>query len=656
MLIDFFSLAYLDIFVNEAARRGYNMRKLKQLISTAALAVILTFILNTNAFAVTWEYGTSGQGKNPFTPRGYVIVTDTGKYWLNSRFDNSSGTVSYSGVQNGVSYIDAKKLDGSNYTLYAFTDRNPLVYQYLIAFKNGQPIPNFSSYAGAPGRLSVETDLGSGADWAIPIEGFEFEPGSYYEFAFQRGLQAKNGITLVFSEDGKGYIQYIDTPEEKQKYEKDKNLEFQFMSSYWVTKDPKTGDYKYDFHLVPMRFSVQTYADLTTWETGKQEAKQFISGITPKDINSGKYNQENVNDLKLTMQSLDKEAETSIKKQLQPKAEENMQLMLLELKTALKKAQLPGSATADINTLRALLKDANALYQTASANIGTGIGQYGKTETLALKEAIDSASALTEKDGQSVINEAIINLRDAMTRVQASIVREDNIILFDRASGVKAIIHRGVVPDDVVMYVKALTSSDEAYKTLQTAFGKDSKLAVYDIKLYSHDLKVQPKGKIELQIPVVSGAKSGTSHVYAVGDDLKTSQIISAEADGYKILSVNRTGLFSVATTGTNMPPPKKTETKATVEETNVDVKEEPDANREELDETKGPKKVVENKESNAPRAKQEPLAPVSIHLDTIKKNAGSPIYIILVAALLVAAATVIAGYGIIRRRKERDK
>lgn len=632
------------------------MRKFKQLISTAALAAILTFILNTNAFAVTWEYGTSGTGKNPFTPRGYVIVTDTGKYWLNSRFDNSKEPVSYSGVQNGISYIDAKKLDGSNYTLYAFTDRNPQVYQYLIAFKNGQPIPNFSSYAGAPGRLSADTDLGSGADWAIPINGFEFEPGCYYEFAFQRGLQAKNGITLVFSEDGKGYIQYIETPEEKQKYEKDKYQEFQFMSSYWVVKDPITGDYKYDFHLVPMRFSVQTYADLTTWEEGKQEAKQFISSITQNDISSGKYNKENVNDLKLTMQSLDQEAETSIKKQLQPKAEENMQLMLLELKTALKKAQLPGSATADLDTLRALLKEANVLYQTASANLGTGIGQYGQAETLALKDTIDSASALSEKDGQSVVNEAINNLKEAMTRVHASIVREDNIILFDRASGVKAVIPRGVVPDDVVMYVKTLSGSDEAYKTLQTAFGQDTQIAVYNIELYSHDLKVQPKGKIELQIPVISDAKSGTSLVYTVGDDFTTSQIISAEADGYKILSVNRTGLFSVAATGTKMPPPESSETKATVEETNVDVKEEPDANREELDETEGPKEVVENKEASAPRAKQEPLAPVSIPIDTVKKNAGSPIYIILVAALLVATATTIAGYSIIRRRKERDQ
>ncbi len=632
------------------------MRKFKKLISTAALVAILTFILNADAFAVTWEYGTSGNGKNPFTPRGYVIVTDTDKYWLNSRFDNSKEPVSYTGVQNGISYIDAKKLDGSNYTLYAFTDRNPQVYQYLIAFKNGQPIPNFSSYAGAPGRLSVETDLGSGADWAIPITGFEFEPGCYYEFAFQRGLQAKNGITLVFSEDGKGYIQYIDTPEERQKYEKDKYQEFQFMSSYWVVKDPQTGDYKYDFHLVPMRFSVQTYADLTTWNEGKQEAENFVGSITQKDISSGKYTQENVNDLILTLQSLDKEAETSIKKQLQPKAEENMQLMLLELKTALKKAQLPKPSTSDISTLLALLKEANDLYQTASANLGTGIGQYGKAEALALKEAIDSASALSEKDYQSVINEAINNLKEAMTRVQASVVREDNLILFDRASGVKAVIPRGVVPDDVVMYVKTMSGFEEAYQTLQTAFGKDSKLAVYDIKLYSHDLKVQPKGNIELQIPVVSGAKPGTSHVYTVGDDLTTSQIISLEADGYKIVSVNRTGLFSVAVTGTQMPPPKNIETKATVEETNVDVKEEPDANREELDETNGPKNVVENKVADVPRAKQEPLAPVSIPIDTIKKNAGSPIYIILVAALLVAAATVIAGYGIIHRRKERDK
>lgn len=632
------------------------MRKFKKLIGTATLAVILTFIININAFAITWEYGTSGTGKNPFTPRGYVIVTDTGQYWLNSRFDNSTGTVSYSGLQNGISYIDAEKLDGSNYTLYAFTDRNPAVYQYLTAYKNGQLIPNFSSYIGAPGRLNTENNLGSGADFGIPISGFKFEPGCYYEFAFQRGLQAKNGITLVFSEDGKGYIQNPVTPEEKKKYEQDKYLEYQFMSSYWVIKDPKTGDYKYDFHLVPMRFSVQTYADLTTWEKGKQEAKQFISSISPKDIISGKYNQENINELKLTLQSLEEEAQASIKKQLQPAAEDNMQLMLLELKAALKKAKLHESSTADLNTLHSLLKEANALYQTASANIGTDIGQYGKAATLALKEVIDSASALTEKDGQSVINKAINNLKEAMDRVYASIVREDSLILFDRASGVKAVVPRGTVPDDVVMYVKMLTDSDDAYKKIQTAFGKDTQISVYDIKLYSHDLKVQPTGKIELQIPVISEAKSGTSLIYTAGDDLMPSQIISAEADGYKILSVNQTGMFILTAAGTKTQPPKNTEIKATVEETNVDVNEKPDADRKELDETKGPKEVVETTKAAAPRAKQEPLAAISIPLDQVKQNAGSPIYIILAAALFAAVAAVMAGYSIIQRRKERVK
>jgi hypothetical protein len=302
-----------------------------------------------------------------------------------------------------------------------------------------------------------------------------------------------------------------------------------------------------------------------------------------------------------------------------------------------------------------LLKEANTLYQTASANIGTDIGQYGKAETLALKEAIDSASALTEKDGQLVINEAFNNLQQAMDRVYASKVREESILLFDRASGVKAVIPRGTVPDDVVMYVKTLSDSDDAYKKLQTAFGHDTKIAVYDIKLYSHDLKVQPTEKIELQIPVISGAKSGTSHVYTVGDDLTTSQIITAETDGYKIFSVTRTGMFIEAASGTKIQPPKSTETKATVEETNVDVNEKPDANREELDETKGPKDVVKDTKAPAPRAK-ETLAPISIPIDKVKRNAGSPIYVMLAAALLAAAATIIAGYGIFLRLKKRVK
>ena len=59
--------------------------------------------------AKTLEPGASGKGQNPFTPRGYLVDTGEGKHWLSSPFNNNGTKVTYSGVQNGVDYLEAKK-------------------------------------------------------------------------------------------------------------------------------------------------------------------------------------------------------------------------------------------------------------------------------------------------------------------------------------------------------------------------------------------------------------------------------------------------------------------------------------------------------------------------------------------------------------------
>ena len=117
--------------------------------------------------AKTWKFGSEGEGQNPFTPRGYLVDTDKGRHWLSSPFNNSGPVVRYSGVKNGVDYLEAKKSDGSDYTFYAMTDRNPwpkdssyIGYNklFLAAWKDGVRISNFNDYAKTPAARGDKVD------------------------------------------------------------------------------------------------------------------------------------------------------------------------------------------------------------------------------------------------------------------------------------------------------------------------------------------------------------------------------------------------------------------------------------------------------------------------------------------------------------------
>lgn len=197
------------------------MRRISRITSVILILMLIFGITASTVSADVWEFGSSGPGKNPFTPRGYLVDTEKGQHWLSSTFDNSGMEVRYSGVKNGIDYLEAKKSDGSDYAFYAMTDRNPwpesssrIAYgkKFLFAYKNGTRISNFTDYVKTPATRGDKVDpSGEGTCWVFKIEGFELEPGCLYEFGFLRGMQANNGITLVLAEDEEGnctgYIQ-----------------------------------------------------------------------------------------------------------------------------------------------------------------------------------------------------------------------------------------------------------------------------------------------------------------------------------------------------------------------------------------------------------------------------------------------------------------
>ena len=638
----------------------------KYIAYIVCVCVAFLLLLPLAAQAVTWEFGTYGEGKNPFRPRGYVIITDDGKFWLNSRFDNSDGNVTYTSIFNGVYYVDAKKMDGSNYTLYAFTDRGVRVYRYLVAYKNGVPIENFNDYIGAPGRIEDPSDkLGSGANWAIPITGLEFEAGCLYEFAFLRGMQANNGITLIFSEDGQGYIQNPSTQEEIAKYEAEKYEEYEFISSYWTT-EKANGELSYDFHLVPMRFSLQTYADLSTWKTVADEAAEFLKSVTPSDISTGKYKQGNVDNLALLLAEQGNKAEQVVRKQLQPAAEVSMLAMLEELNPAFLQAQSSLDFKSDISVLEELLRDANVLYEKASANMGKDIGQYSEERTRILKENIDEASLLTDASPQALINNAIKNVSEAQVRLLNSVVRKKRIILSDPVSGVKVVAEVGSIPDDTVLYVDTIVQNISAAGGIKEFFGNAvTAMKFYDIKLYSGDIIISPTVEVEVQLPVPDDMRGMILGVYQAGE-LPPPRLGSLGAGNYRVFHTESLGVFVMTAivagaaqepeSPEGIPVDNPTEEShetapiTIIEETEVELNENPDQNKEELEETNDANEIVETINQGQAIIDHELLAVIDMPVAGLRRPA-EPLSVLLVILALAVFALLLSVVDVIKKK-----
>lgn len=675
------------------------MKKTKKIILLTAF-IAIAWCSAITVSAVTWEFGTSGEGVNQFVPRGFVIVKDDGMFWLTSQFDNSGPTVMYSGKVNGITYIDAAKIDGSTYSLYAYVDRNPLVYNdYIVAYKdngNGsQAISGFSSYIGAAGRLDVDNNMSSGANWGVPISGFTFEPGTKYEFAFLRGMTANNGITLVLSGDRKGYIQNPDTEEEISKYEAEKFSEYLFVTSYWkVLGDSEGGDdYYFGYNLVEMRFSVQTYADLTIWETAAEEAQNFINGVTQEDINTGKYQQSNIDNLSLLLDKQKTDADQTVKKKLQVEAEQRMQTMVAELKVALDKAKSSEIVCSDISVLKETLLDAQALYDRASANIGNSSGQYGEVAVANLQQTIADASTLTNRNPQTQVNSAVDSLNQAITKVNNSRLGGKTITLTD--NGVRVIVPQGAVPADTTLSVNTASDQMSSYPALKEYFGDGvEEILMYDIKLYSGGVEIQPTSEAEIQIPVDSSIRDKAISIYAVDDGTNPTRIGSSKINIYRSFRSDKVGIFSLVVKGANYDNPvqesppgqetgvtetggsgtsnngnneasnsgdvgasgtgspasggngnsAQTTTATNIEETNIDTGMEPDSIDEELVETEGAGEALEALTNQSQKVNHELLSSIDIPYDQLRRSA-EPGWIIILSAFLAASAVIISIY-----------
>ena len=144
----------------------------------------------------------------------------------------------------------------------------------------------------------------------------------------------------------------------RDRYNAEKDKEYEFISS-WQKKANGKG---YTVNRVPMRFSVQTYADLSKWEKAADNAQSFLDSVTDKDLKNGKYRRSNIRQLRLLLADLNEKAEEEVKFLLQDPADDRIDSMIKELNAMLEKAKSDKPEKADISKLQAKLKEARSLY------------------------------------------------------------------------------------------------------------------------------------------------------------------------------------------------------------------------------------------------------------------------------------------------------
>ena len=641
------------------------MRKFSRIISIILIVVLALGLSTTVSSAITWGFGSSGSGRNPFTPRGYLVDTNKGRHWLNSRFNNSGPVVKYTGVENGVDYLEAEPDGGGTYTFYAMTDRNPWPEKsdwigygklYLAAWKDGERIWNFNDYVKTPaGRGDKVDPSGNGTCYQFTIEGFELEPGSKYEFGFLRGMQANNGITLVLAEDEDGnttgYIQQTSeglTSEEKARYNAQKDEEYEFISS-WRKKENGKG---YVVNRVPMRFSVQTYADLSKWEKAANSAQSFLDSVTDQDLKNGKYRRSNIRQLKLLLEDLNEKAEKEVKFLIQDEADEQIKRMVDELKDMLEKAKSDKPEKADISKLKEKLKEAQALYNRVRDNVGINEGQYGRIEVENLGEEINAAKEMDSYTPQNEINDQVEALEEAMIEVRASLVQEEQMVFYDKVTGIYVIAPVDSLPADAELFVRRMDEESRDYQKMEKNLSKKENEAIfYRIQFYQGDAKIQPSKTVEVQMPIDDDISQKSSTVYSVGSGGTLNKINSVKSNGTQIFKTDTLKAFVLA--GSTATEEEKAEARGERLAALMAQKNDKDSdNRQnQLEEDKKKKEVFQDPLNRLlKRAENNAVFSGDVQRKT------NPIYLIVIAGVLASAAVAMGLRGLWESRRNAGK
>lgn len=554
--------------------------------------------------------------RNAFNPRGFFLTLKSADQpeWLRSSFEtgfyrageggqggggggNGSNAekddLGHSNVRHidgetGLDYVDAADVD----TIYSTYDHNPTPGKdFMIGYykdeqaKPLEAIPDFTKYIGTPARGSgTVVDPSGGQWWNIPIRmdlGEVHEDGTYdamapgtlYEFAYLRGNQANNGTTCVLmpgEAEGtfKGYLYNPNsfTEEERAEYEAHKYDEYEFITAIYPEGSSSDTTVDHTIESVPMRYHIQTYADLSKWYDSAEYryAVSFLTSVTEQDYATGKYIRQNVEYLKTTKESLDKEAEEEVKYQLQKDAEWTIQQMIEDLKAAQQTAE-SNVAVTDFSRYNKTLEDAQIAYDYIKDKKGTEVDQYRPEAVDALDQAIRHAQTTIGKDStQTQVDAETAALETSRVNALDALVRpSDEVIFTDAATGIMVTAKSSSLTANSRLVVREVVAGTTEYDEMVTRVTpKPDRLAIYRILFYDGVDVVHPTQPVTVQIPLLDSLEQTAPNVYYLDNTGSPAQQVNATAaQGYRIFETDTLGTFLVGGVLQNQQTPQNNQT-----------------------------------------------------------------------------------------------
>ena len=209
-----------------------NKRIIKRVLAVFVV-MTLTVVFAVQAFAGSWLFGSTGQGSNPFSPRGYSIAMPSGnttvEKWLVSDYDHAqskAGNKWTATVGTNDNSLEISSISAGPYTFHAWLDKNPTGSTLCSDYTE-----NLAVYIGSattptklndlPGSYNVSIGAATTAytdpnaqsnQWSIPFT-MTLQAGETYRFVFLRGFEANNSNTLVLYPssvgNSQGYIGYV---------------------------------------------------------------------------------------------------------------------------------------------------------------------------------------------------------------------------------------------------------------------------------------------------------------------------------------------------------------------------------------------------------------------------------------------------------------
>ncbi|MBO7682850.1 MAG: hypothetical protein J6T17_08905 [Clostridia bacterium] len=548
--------------------------------------------------------------RNAFNPRGFFLTLKNGEEpeWLRSSFvtgfyrtgeggggggggqganeekdDLGHSNVTYVDEEVGLDFVDVADVD----TIYSTYDHNPTPGKDFMVgyYKQEQSaalsgIPGFAEAIGTPKRGSETVkDPSGGQWWNVPVR-LALEPGTLYEFAYLRGNQANNGTTCVLmpgEAEGtyKGYISFKEIDElpaaEREAYDTHKYDEYEFVTAILPagTAGDPTADHTIES--VPMRYHIQTYADLAKWTESAErgEAETFLASVSESDYASGKYVRENVAALQTKLTSLKEEAEASVKYQLQKDAEQTIQQMNAELRAALETAKAPGNKV-DLTAYNAALASAQTTYDSIKDKTGTAVDQYRPGPVDALKQAIDRAkNTIGDHSTQAAIDAETAALNSARMAALDALIRPDERIFQDATTGIIVTAPAAALPASATLAVREVAGGSNEYNAYKNRITPaPSAAAIYRIVFYDGANVVTPTQPVTVQIPLRNDLVGLSPSVYYLdGTNARARKLNASAVSGYRVFTTSQLGTFAVA--GTKASVPTRPTTRSTTRRTN---------------------------------------------------------------------------------------